>query len=538
MALENFQYTKTWRSADDFPTIETDETQVRDDIQCLFDEIADGLNGLTTELNSGGVDTAQLADGAVTTAKIEDGAVTEDKLDIDVRHKMVGVVSYGDDSLSDVNAASNTYGTVLCVGDFGEVDDWHYLPLVRQILDGYFEFEGIVTSSRTLIRAVCDHNGWSYTKTDLAPVASPTFTGTPQAPTPTSGDNSTKIATTAFVKTAVDNAKEVFWVTYDATTFPQIANAISQGKMPIVAYNGLWYMLAEYDPINSATFTAAFDYGAYYVQVDTGGTWANGYTAFPSVASVAAKYTKPMNGIPKTDLASAVQASLGKADTALQSAHEVPSGGTSGQVLAKNSNTDYDLKWVNQSGGGGSSDYDDLTDKPSINSVTLSGNKTTSDLKLDQIFWATYGTTSPSDIKTAYNAGKAVICVYDDGSSNYIPLMLGKISSDDTCHFYGFVGHMHYMLTVETGTPPTYTLTNSAVPQPQSSGTPAALGTAARGIANTYSRSDHVHDMPSASDVGAVAVSQGVAHAGEFVVVGSDGNITTVTMTAWSGGNY
>ena len=33
-------------------------------------------------------------------------------------------------------------------------------------------------------------------------------------------------------------------------------------------------------------------------------------------------------------------------------------------------------------GGGGTSDYDDLTDKPSINSVTLSGNKTTEDLGL------------------------------------------------------------------------------------------------------------------------------------------------------------
>jgi hypothetical protein len=31
---------------------------------------------------------------------------------------------------------------------------------------------------------------------------------------------------------------------------------------------------------------------------------------------------------------------------------------------------------------------------------------------------------------------------------------------------------------------------------------------------------------------------QGVAHAGEFCVVGSDGNITTVTMTAWQGGSY
>ena len=32
--------------------------------------------------------------------------------------------------------------------------------------------------------------------------------------------------------------------------------------------------------------------------------------------------------------------------------HNVPSGGSSGQVLAKNSGTDYDLKWVNQSSGG------------------------------------------------------------------------------------------------------------------------------------------------------------------------------------------
>lgn len=46
-------------------------------------------------------------------------------------------------------------------------------------------------------------------------------------------------------------------------------------------------------------------------------------------------------------------------------------------------------------------------------------------------------------------------------------------------------------------------------------------------------------NIPSnAADVGAVAVAQGVAHAGEFCVVGSDGNITTVTMTAWAGGSY
>lgn len=36
-----------------------------------------------------------------------------------------------------------------------------------------------------------------------APLASPAFTGTPTAPTPTAGDNSTKVATTAFVKNAI-----------------------------------------------------------------------------------------------------------------------------------------------------------------------------------------------------------------------------------------------------------------------------------------------------------------------------------------------
>ena len=59
-------------------------------------------------------------------------------------------------------------------------------------------------------------------------------------------------------------------------------------------------------------------------------------------------------------------------------------GGAVNQVLAKKSNKDYDFKWVNQSGGGGggTSDYNDLSNKPSINSVELSGNKTAAQLGL------------------------------------------------------------------------------------------------------------------------------------------------------------
>lgn len=37
---------------------------------------------------------------------------------------------------------------------------------------------------------------------------------------------------------------------------------------------------------------------------------------------------------------------------------------------------------------------------------------------------------------------------------------------------------------------------------------------------------------------GKVAVSQGAANAGKFLIVGSDGNVAPVAMTAWQGGSY
>ena len=46
----------------------------------------------------------------------------------------------------------------------------------------------------------------STTLNSYATKASPTFTGTPKAPTPASGNNSTQVATTAFVITAINNA--------------------------------------------------------------------------------------------------------------------------------------------------------------------------------------------------------------------------------------------------------------------------------------------------------------------------------------------
>lgn len=127
MALSTFQYSKSWRSALDFPSYEENEERVRDDMQLLFDEARDAINRLVGELKaenlpftptaeidastlqnavellqaqiSGAaigqlpnasvtaeklaalaVTSAKLADLAVTSAKLAAGAVTAEKL--------------------------------------------------------------------------------------------------------------------------------------------------------------------------------------------------------------------------------------------------------------------------------------------------------------------------------------------------------------------------------------------------------------------------------------------------------------------------
>ena len=55
MAFEQLAFTKDWKNANDFPTYEPDEKQVREDLQFLYDEIRDFINNkLVAPLNSGG----------------------------------------------------------------------------------------------------------------------------------------------------------------------------------------------------------------------------------------------------------------------------------------------------------------------------------------------------------------------------------------------------------------------------------------------------------------------------------------------------
>lgn len=72
-------------------------------------------------------------------------------------------------------------------------------------------------------------------------------------------------------------------------------------------------------------------------------------------------------------------------------------------------------------------------------------------------------------------------------------------------------------------------------PSPYTSN-PTALGTASPGSSANYSRGDHVHPMPSASDVGAIPAPSSPA-TGAFLVWSGSAWVAQ-TLSTWSGGNY
>lgn len=86
--------------------------------------------------------------------------------------------------------------------------------------------------------------------------------------------------------------------------------------------------------------------------------------------------------MPTGDVPTPVQNWIDAAEDVLEEVEEaIPAGGTTGQVLAKKSDADRDTEWVDQTGGGGgTTNYNSLSNKPQIGGVTLSGNKTLHDL--------------------------------------------------------------------------------------------------------------------------------------------------------------
>ena len=170
----------------------------------------------------------------------------------------------------------------------------------------------------------------------------------------------------------------------------------------------------------------------------------------------------------------------------------LPSGGTAGQVLKKTANG---VEWG------------------------------------DEVFIAVYGTATSAQIEAAYQAGCLCVCKYNNG---YYPL---SARDSATKHSFGGVYstiETHMICDNDTWTTGTKTFAESnAVPTAYGS-FPTMDGNAATGSSTKFARGDHVHP----SDTSRIAADQGIANAGKFLIVGSDGIVVPTTLASWQGGSY
>ena len=155
----------------------------------------------------------------------------------------------------------------------------------------------------------------------------------------------------------------------------------------------------------------------------------------------------------------------------------VPPGGTTDQVLKKRSNNDLDTEWADESGGGGGA----------VNSV----NGQTGDVVLAAV-----------DVSALPNDTTAA----DLGA--YVKPSGGIPASDLASAVQTSLGKADSAYQKPSGGIPAADLASGVIPSVPSAytSTPSPLGTAAAGSSSGYAKGDHVHAMPSASDVGAAPV--------------------------------
>lgn len=103
----------------------------------------------------------------------------------------------------------------------------------------------------------------------------------------------------------------------------------------------------------------------------------------------------------------------------------VPSGSLTGAL----SNSGTLTGQIAIGSGGGTTDYNDLSNKPSINSVTLSGNKTTSDLNISYNDLDDKPTIPAAQVNSDWNAESGVAEILNKPA---IPTALDDLSDVDT----------------------------------------------------------------------------------------------------------
>jgi hypothetical protein len=326
-----------------------------------------------------------------------------------------------------------------------------------------------------------------------APLASPTFTGDPKSVTPLLTDNDTSIATTAYVKgqgylTAATASGTYYPLTNpsnfiipNGTTSIQVTGGtvksidgsdnfvqLNQTALEFgngttafgLSVNGTGITFADATIQTTAGIGDAPSDGSTYGRnngawVISGGgsgsgtlTYSSGQlydtsTAFfvadltlsgtLSAGTVTGGSNATLNSSGLT-LAASSGAVITFADATTQSTapHDIPSGGTTGQVLAKNSATDYDVSWVAAGGGGGGGHGVDIQ---TFGSSTTSGTFTwtkPAHAKLVKAFLMAGGSGGGSGARYATTSGRSGGGGGNSGNVNVLFINADNLGSTET----------------------------------------------------------------------------------------------------------
>jgi len=391
----------------------------------------------------------------------------------DPTHHMHGVVtSYNSSTGAMVvdiqqHTGSGTYASwTVNVGGISSVAEWGTIT-------------GTLSSQTDLQSALDAKLSVTTAASTYAPLASPTFTGDPKAPTPATGDNDTSIATTAFVK--------------------------NQG------YVTSSYVASTYYPLtNPSNFV--IPNGTTSIQV-TGGTVRSidGSDNFVSLDGSALNFG---NGSTISGL-SVTGTGITYADSTVQTTAGIGDAPSDSQTYGRNNGA-----WTVVSGGSGSGTL--TYSSPYIYDTVTASNITALDLTSGSLNASTVtgGNAQMDSTGLTLAASSGAVITFADATTQSTAGMLttdnlSGLANTATARTNLGLGTMavetatNYALKASptfTGTPlsttaaadtnTTQIATTAYVVGQASSTTPAATGTAAVGTSLKYARADHVHANP------------------------------------------
>lgn len=146
-------------------------------------------------------------------------------------------------------AFADLTGKPTTIAGYGITDGATQSYVTTQINNVIDSAPGALNTLNELAAALGDDANFSTTVTNnlalKAPLASPSLTGTPTAPTATTGNNTTQIATTAFVQSAVSGAGS-----YNDSSVDTHLNRTTAATGEVLSWNG-----SDYDWVARTTFS-------------------------------------------------------------------------------------------------------------------------------------------------------------------------------------------------------------------------------------------------------------------------------------------